>query len=130
MTEWPTIDEVIARWQEGVGAPAEPSPVVHPSMLPPVDVVAVPGTSWQVIRRESGTWDVWDGHDWRSTGHPDLPAAYAAALELIAADPEPDGSRWVDVIAWTLIGGYPIAVGAVFALGLYHAARLVAGWLS
>lgn len=81
MTEWPTVDQVIADWAEGVGCVAEPSPTLHPS-IPTPDVVNVPGTPYQVIRRADATFDVWDGYRWVSQGHDTLSAAYAAALDL------------------------------------------------
>lgn len=131
MTEWPTVDEVIAQWNEGHGCVAEPSPSLHPALLPAPDVVNVPGTPFQVIRRADGMFDVWDGYRWRSACHDTLSAAYAAALDLprgasretagverqvvAAAAPPADPLAFFRGLGWAMVLSAPLWVAVVIA---------------
>jgi hypothetical protein len=135
MTDWPTSDEVIDAWA-GTGAPHEPSPTVHPSMMRPV---------WDAHQGRDGRWTFTrDGRVvWRDiTGHPDAAAMLLAEMRRQDLPPgawrettgverpvrraaPPVDHRWVEAMAWTLIGGYLCVVGAVFVIGLHQAFELV-----
>jgi hypothetical protein len=76
MTEWPTVDEVIAQWSEGVGCVAEPSPTLHPSMLPAVLPGGAPGRSTEVEQspHEAAAPSV-DPRLWRGVAFAIVPSA-------------------------------------------------------
>lgn len=57
MTDVPsTADDLIDRWS-GTAAPIEPSPTIHPSMLPPaLRIMRVIGSPWEAHEQRDGTW--------------------------------------------------------------------------
>lgn len=138
MTRVPSPDELLELWA-GTYAPPEPSPTLHPSRLPMYapTIVNVIGTTWQVVEMVDGTFDVSDGHRWRSSGYSTCPDAYAAALAMIrterfaqGGDPgatpadtgDGDPLGFIVGLMWAL----PLGIGAW--VGIYAIARW-RGWL-
>lgn len=57
MTDTPaTADDLLDLWA-GTYAPPEPSPTIHPSMLPADRIIRVIGSPWEAHEHPDGTWD-------------------------------------------------------------------------